>query len=302
MKSRVLCAIGIRCGACGLAGLLSAQTPGSPAFEVASVKPQKLGPGGTFPGPLAMVFQPGGRFIATNETLQGLIAYAYGIPLARASQQISGGPKWINVELFNVEAKAATDWPRVTSGPTPEMFAMIRSLLAERFKLIVHTETKDAPIYSLVVVRRDGRIGSQLRPTPPDCAAWLAARGRPGAPPRPTVSGDRPCGVGRVGRSNIARSGITMSQLADLLSSRVDRVVRDRTGLAGYFDLDLQWTPEQNTAGPPDAPRPALPATVDTAGPSLFTALQEQLGLKLESSKNSVNLLVIDHADKPTED
>src|SRR5438552_3275112 len=205
----VLSAFGIVAVVSVITGVPTAQSPASPAFEVASVKPQKLGPGGTFPGPLAMVFQPGGRFIATNETLQGLIAYAYGIPLARASQQISGGPKWINVELFNVEAKAATDWPRVTSGPTPEMFAMIRSLLAERFKLIVHTETKDAPIYSLVLARRDGRLGLQLRPAPPDCAAWLAARGRPGAPPRPPVSGDRPCGAGRVGRSNIARSGIT---------------------------------------------------------------------------------------------
>ena len=78
--------------------------------------------------------------------------------------------------------------------------------------------------------------------------------------------------------------------------------MRDRTGLAGYFDLDLRWTPERSTAGPFDAPRPTVPAAVDTTGPSLFTALQEQLGLKLESSKDLVDILVIDHAEKPTED
>jgi uncharacterized protein (TIGR03435 family) len=93
-----------------------------------------------------------------------------------------------------------------------------------------------------------------------------------------------------------------MSQLADLVSPRVDRVVRDGTGLAGYFDLDLQWMPEQNTAGSLDASRPAAPAIVDSTGPSLFTALQEQLGLKLESTKELVAVLVIDHAEKPTED
>jgi uncharacterized protein (TIGR03435 family) len=303
LRGCVLCAIGIAAVVSGVGAVPAAQTQARPAFEVASIKPQKLEPGGTFPGPIVIGFRPGGRFLVTNATLQWVIADAYGIPRSRAAQQISGGPKWINSDLFSIEAKAATDWPREwTSGPTPEMFAMVRSLLGDRFKLIVHTETKDTPVYSLVLMRRDGRIGPQLRSTPPDCAAWLAARGRPGAPPRPPVSGDRPCGVGRVGRSIIARSGTTMSQLADLLSSRMDRIVRDRTGLAGHFDLDLQWMPEQNTAESLDPSRPGLPAAVDTSGPSLFTALQEQLGLKMESSKDSVDVLVIDHAEKPTED
>jgi uncharacterized protein (TIGR03435 family) len=82
----------------------------------------------------------------------------------------------------------------------------------------------------------------------------------------------------------------------------VERIVRDRTGLGGYFDLDLRWTPEEQTAAPPDSPRPALPAAVDITGPSLFTALQEQLGLKLESRKESVDVLVIDRAEPPTAD
>jgi uncharacterized protein (TIGR03435 family) len=301
-KRCVLWAVGIAAIVSGTASVPAAQTPASPAFEVASVKPQKLGPGGAFPGPIVIGFGSGGRFIAHNATLLWVIADAYGIPRSRTSQQISGGPRWINADLFNIEAKTATDWLPGSSGPTPEMFAMVRSLLAERFKLAVHTETKDAPIYSLVLTRRDRKLGPQLRPTPPECAAWLAARGRPGAPPRPPVSGDRPCGVGRVARSTIARSGMTMSQLADLLSSRVERVVRDRTGLAGYFDLDLQWTPEQNTAGAVEAPGPSIPVAVDPTGASLFTAIQEQLGLKLESSKGSVDVLVIDHVEKPTED
>jgi uncharacterized protein (TIGR03435 family) len=279
-----------------MADVPAAQTPSSPAFEVASVKPAKQEL--RLQKPMFCTFPARGRFLAFGD-LRWLIACAYAISPARRQQEISGGPEWIGDELFAIEAKsAADDTPALTVSLG---LLMVRALLADRFGLIVHTETKEMPVHSLVLARRDGRLGPQLRPTPPDCAAWLAARGRPGAPPRPPVSGDRPCGVGRVGRSILARSGITLSQLAELLSSRVNRVVRDRTGLAGYFDLDLQWTPEQNTAVPADAPFPAFPA-VDTTGPSLFTALQEQLGLKLESSKAAVDVLVVYHAERPTAD
>jgi len=297
-KRRVLWAFGIGAVLSSISGAMAEQTPASLAFEVASIKPIKC----CEPLPFAMTFQPGGRFRAKAVTLRWLIAYAYGIPIASASHRTSGGPKWIDLDRFDIEAKAETDFPRSPSGPTPEMFSLVRSLLAGRFKLTVHAEKKDAPIYSLVLAKRDGRLGPQIRPTLPDCAAWLAARGGPNAPERPPVSGDRPCGAGRVAQGTIARSGITMSQLADLVSPRVNRVVRDRTGLAGHFDLDLQWTPEQNTARAVEAPGPTVPVAVAPTGASLFTALQEQLGLKLESSKDLVDVLVIDHAEKPSED
>jgi bla regulator protein blaR1 len=297
-KCRVVWALGMAAVVSGTGSAPLPQMPASPAFEVASIKPIKC----CEPLPFAMTFQPGGRFRAKAVTLRWLIAYAYGIPIASASHQTSGGPKWIDADRFDIEAKAETDFPRSPSGPTPEMFSLVRSLLADRFKVIVHTEKKDAPIYALILAKKDRRLGPQIRPTLPDCAAWLAARGRPNAPERPPVSGDRPCGVGRIAQGTIARSGITMSQLADLVSPRVNRVVRDRTGLAGYFDLDLQWTPEQNTARAVEAPGPTVPLAVAPTGASLFTALQEQLGLKLESSKDLVEVLVIDRAEKPTED
>jgi uncharacterized protein (TIGR03435 family) len=278
----------------GFAGVVSAQTSGSPAFDVASIKPNKAA------GSFAMVFQPGGRFIARDVTLRMLVAFAYGIPESVADQRISGGPKWIGDNHFDITAKAETVPQPASTGPRPDMLLMVRALLADRFKLAVHTEKRDARVYALVLARRDGRFGQQLRSTPQDCVAWLTAHGRAGLS-QPALT-DPPCGRKRVDRSTIAGSAMTMPQLADLLSARVERIVRDRTGLGGYFDLDLRWTPEEHTAAAPDSPRPALPAAVDITGPSLFTALQEQLGLKLESRKESVGVLVIDRAEPPTAD
>jgi uncharacterized protein (TIGR03435 family) len=288
-KARLLVAVGTVALVGSVVGALVAQTPASSAFEVASVKP------GKFTGSFYNVFQPGGRFLASC-TLECLIANAYGIPQAVSSQRILGGPKWLNDDWFEIVAKAATDFPR--SAPTPEMFSLVRTLLADRFKLVVHTETREVPAYALVVARQDGKRGPQLRSTPQDCAAWIA-RGRPGAAP-PALT-DPPCSRQRVDRSTIAGSGMTMSQLANLLSPRVDRVVRDRTDLRGYFDLNLQWTPEPSTAGSPDAQRPT-PAAIDPTGVTLVTALQEQLGLKLESIKDPVDVLIIDHVEHPTPD
>jgi uncharacterized protein (TIGR03435 family) len=221
-------------------------------------------------------------------TLQWLIACAYGIPAARAGQEIKGGPKWLDQDLFEISATSPPDHvPRSQS----EGLGMLRTLLADRFKLVVHRETKDVPMWALVVSRRDGRLGPQLHPTADDCAAWIA-RGRRGAPP-PSAT-DLPCGRGMVNAAAIRNSALTMSQFANLLSPRVERPVQDRTGLKGNFYLDLQWRSELGPLGPPEA---ALP---DRLPSSIFTALQEQLGLKLESIRGSVDLLVIDHAEPPT--
>jgi uncharacterized protein (TIGR03435 family) len=254
-----------------------------------------------------LVFQPGGRFVAENVTLQFLIAAAYGDPRPLADFQIVGGPKWINSDRFNVIAKAEGDPPPSPDGPPPIMFAMLRTLLAERFKVRVHDDTREMPIYTLVKARNDGKLGERLTASSTDCAALLRAPG-PDRPAPPVAPTERPkCGL-RVGFGNLSGGGMTATQLAGALSRMpgVNRVVVDRTGLAGAYDVDLQWTPDQlpqRAAGsPPDAPVRVNGVDVDPNGPSIFTALQEQLGLKLDSTRGPVHVIVIDSVDQPTDD
>ncbi|PYR48456.1 MAG: hypothetical protein DMF95_14320 [Acidobacteria bacterium] len=183
---------------------------------------------------------------------------------------------------------------------------MIRALLAERFKLTVHNETRDLPIYALVTARSDGRLGPDLHRSETDCAAQMAAaRGR-GAPAAPPQSGaPMPCGI-RIGMGNIAVGGATLSQVASNLSMFVGRVVQDRTGLTGAFDVNLTWTPDQMPqrapGTPADQPLRVNGVDIDPNGPSIFTAVQEQLGLKLDSQRGPVDILVIDRAEHPVED
>jgi uncharacterized protein (TIGR03435 family) len=281
----------------------SAAQAGRPAFEVASVKPvtnrEVLLQRG-----LACGFTNGG-FIGFGP-LRWLIACAYGIPVARDHQDIVGGPNWLDNDLFDIAANLATDdVPRVGSLNQQQIdeyrrrrLLMLQTLLADRFKLAVHRETKEAPMYALVIARRDGRLGPKLHPTAGDCAAWIAD-GRRGAPPGsrpgpPPAAGDLPCGRQMVNGFAIRGSAMTLARLADMLSPRVERPVQERTGLAGNFDLDLQWRPEPGKEGPLDA---GLSESLPT---SIFTALQEQLGLKLESTKGSADVLVIDHVEQPT--
>jgi uncharacterized protein (TIGR03435 family) len=168
--------------------------------------------------------------------------------------------------------------------------------------LILHREDKEMPIYSLIVARPDGKLGSQLKPSSTDCAAMMAAaRGR-GAPPPPPPGERMPCGM-RMFPGNLSGGSSSMAQLTNVLARFVNRTVVDQTGLTGNYDLDLQWTPDQLPQGRGDLPpgAPALPS-IDPNGPSIFTAVQEQLGLKLESTKGPVSVVVIDRVEHPTED
>ncbi len=179
---------------------------------------------------------------------------------------------------------------------------MMRALLADRFKLAVHTESRELPIYALTLARRDGKTGSQLRPAAVDCVAMFAARGRGGPPPAPPQPGERPpCGM-RLGPGNLSGGGVTMAQLSTTLSQFVQRVVVDRTGLTGNFDIDLTWTPDQLPQGRGEPPPGVQLPPIDPNGPSIFTAVQEQLGLKLDSQRGPVDVLVIDRVEQPTED
>ena len=274
----------------------SQETAASPAqeFEVASVK--RNASGNNF---VQLGGDPGGRFTATNVPLKLLIRQAYQLQ----DSQIVGGPNWINTDRFDIIAKAPGPLVLPAPGGSPGPFQlMMRALLADRFKLAVHTESRELPIYALTLARRDGKTGSQLRPAAVDCVAMFAARGRGGPPPAPPQPGERPpCGM-RLGPGNLSGGGVTMAQLSTTFSQFVQRVVVDRTGLTGNFDIDLTWTPDQLPQGRGEPPPGVQLPPIDPNGPSIFTAVQEQLGLKLDSQRGPVDVLVIDRVEQPTED
>jgi uncharacterized protein (TIGR03435 family) len=289
-------------GGAALAAQAPQPTADPPAFEVASIKPNNSGD-----GRVMMQNQPG-RMTMTNVTLRLLIRQAYQLQ----DFQISGGPGWMASDHFDVIAKIPDGFqpppgpPPPGSGPGP-LQLMIRGLLVERFKLAVHHETKDSPIYALVVARSDGRLGPQLKKSDTDCAAMFAAgrgRGRgPMPPPGPPQPGETiPCGM-RIGPGNLVMGGSPLSQFANSLANFTGRIVLDRSGLAGNYDVSLTWTPDQMAQRPPGAPDPLVNGVaVDPNGPSLFTAVQEQLGLKLDSQRGPVEMLVVDRAEKPVEE
>lgn len=250
-------------------------------FEVASVKPNKTGDPNS-----ALRLQPGGRIVATNVALRLLIRNLYNVQ----ADQIVGAPDWIESERFDIEAKADREYPPQADAPAPELLAMMRNLLADRFQLVVHRESREMPVYALVAARADKTFGPQMRRVDVDCAAEAAramAARRGGAPP-PSAKPDAmpPCGM-RTRPGNVIARGTTLQQLARNLSQFLGRTVVDRTGLDGTFDIDLQWSPEQ---------------TADASGPSIFTAVQEQLGLKLDSQRAPVDVLVVDRVERPAPD
>jgi uncharacterized protein (TIGR03435 family) len=261
---------------------------GEEKFEVASVKANTSGD-----GPTRIALQPGGRITAENMSLRNLVRFAFQVQ----DLQLVGGPDWLEKERFDILAKAEHDIVPSPPGTTGPGQLMLRSLLADRFKLTIHQEKRELSVYALVLARSDGRLGPQLRQSTTDCVAIMAAeRGRG----FPAPARDVQCGM-RVSPGNVLGGGFPLSQLVTTLSQFVRRTVVDRTGLKGDFDIDLKWTPDQMPAGPPPPGAPPLPP-IDPNGPSIFTALQEQLGLKLESSKDAVDVLVIDHIEAPAPD
>lgn len=224
----------------------------------------------------------------TNVPLRLLIRMAYQVQ----DDQIVDAPGWVGVEHFDVVAKAPDDTPVAPPGQPGPLLLMMRTLLADRFKLSVHHETREAPAYALVRARREGALGPAMRSSTTDCAAVAAARARNDSPP---PSSAPLCGIRAAGGRMVA-GGQSLSQMTTVLSQIVRRTVIDRTGLSGAYDFELNWTPE--VAGQPPADSP--PQTADA--PSIFTALQEQLGLKLESIKVPIDVLVIDHVEHPSPD
>jgi uncharacterized protein (TIGR03435 family) len=262
-------------------------TPESgPAFEVASVKPNKSGD-----QRVMIQMAPNGRYTATNVALRMLLRQAFDVQ----EFQIVGGPNWLTTDRFDIVAKP----PDGITGPE-QIRPMIRALLVDRFKLIAHNETREMPIYSLVVARADGKLGSKLSPAKVDCDARFAAARRGGPPPSfPAPGQPIECGF-MMGGTTMNVGGMPMLELARALSPMVGRIVVDKTGLKGRYDFQMTFAPEGRGFGPGTGG--AEPPAVDPNTPSLFTALQEQLGLKLEAERGPVDVVVIERVEPPTED
>jgi uncharacterized protein (TIGR03435 family) len=257
-------------------------------FEVASVKPNKSGD-----QRVMIQMPPNGRYTATNVALRMLLRQAFDVQ----DFQIVGGPNWLATDRFDIVAKP----PDGITGPE-QIRPMMRALLADRFKLVAHNETREMPIFSLVVARPDGKLGPKLSDAKVDCEARFAAARR-GGPPSAFPAPGQPieCGF-MIGPGNMNVGGMPMLELARSLSPMVGRIVIDKTGLKGRYDFQMTYAPEGRGFGPGPGPGGAEPPPVDPNTPSLFTALQEQLGLKLESERGPVDVVVIDRIEQPTED
>ena len=262
------------------------------AFEVASLKRNNSWFNRAF-----QIGGPPGRFTATNVPLRELILFAYKVQ----PFQLEGGPAWVNSDRFDIVAKLSGVPPPPIPGVPGLVQLALQRLLAERFKLALRHQSKELPIFVLTLARSDGRLGPRLQKSKTDCAALDVERARGGArtAPTETATGRPLCGL--LGfQGGLQSGGLPIVYLAANLAPLLQRVVSDRTGLTGNYDFELTWTPEQLPQGRGDAP-PGTPP-IDPNGPSLFTALQEQLGLKLESTKGAVDVLVVDHVEKPTAD
>lgn len=304
----------------------------TPSFEVASVKPaappvSSMGPGGGMRFAIRMGAKGGpgtsdpGQITYSNMSMKSLLVAAYGVKTYQVS-----GPGWMDTERFDIAAK-------VPQGATKDdVKLMLQNLLAERFKLTLHHEKKDLPMYALVVAKN----GPKMKESPPDDPEAKNEN----APPDPAANEAKarqalegavrnlqdgvptkmPPGRGMSmmmmnGRARITNPKQTMAQFAEWLVGQLDRPVVDQTGLTKKYDLSLEYAPESTggrgqmggalamaRAQMPPAEGGAPAADTESQAPTLFAALQEQLGLKLEQKKGPVELLVIDRLEKtPTE-
>ena len=259
--------------------------PATGEFDIVSIKANTSGDGGTF-----VRFLPGGRFVGTNIMGRNLVQLAYQL-----GQLINviGGPKWLDEERYDVEGRASGE-PSVE-----QLQTMILPLLRDRFKLRAHRETRPLPVYALMLVRSDGTPGLRLKPFAGACATARLPSGGPA--PAPDAAGARPCGIRydttATNGMRVTATGATFDQLLRWLPLHVDRIVIDRTGLTGRFDFEFEFMPVRRQPASPDLAAAAPP----DGGTSIFTALQEQVGLRLESQRAPLDVVVIDSVEHPSE-
>jgi uncharacterized protein (TIGR03435 family) len=254
-----------------LAAFLPAQTP--PEFEVASLKPNPSG----LPG-FSIIPLPGGKLNANNISLKRLIAVAYSV----TDFQIFGNVPWLESDRYDMQARAA--------GPAalPQLRLMLRTLLADRFQLKFHKESRELRIYTLTLAKAGAAGGPGLVEIPNgECSSESTSQ--------PALPNGTPCGVVNMGPGRINGQRGRISQLADRLSALLSVTVVDKTGLQGSYNITMTWTPDPETERLLNGDRPP---TSDVPGPSVFAAIQEQLGLKLTAGKGPVDVIMIDSVEK----
>jgi uncharacterized protein (TIGR03435 family) len=252
-----------------------------PAFDVVSIKQNKSGSG------MVRIMTKSDGYSATNVSLKMLLQGAYGI----REDLMSGLPSWTESTRYDIDAKVAGSDVDALKKLSPEQRrSMLKPVLVDRFKLNVHTETKQLPVYELVVVKG----GSKLKEATPGDTYANGIKG---------PDGTAHAGMMRMGRGQLTGQGLPIASLVSMLSQQLQRTVVDKTSLTGKYDFELQWTEESSDPmfkGPDGSPQKTEPAP-DASGPSIFTALQEQLGLKLQSAKGPVETLVVDSVAMPSE-
>lgn len=236
---------------------------------------------------------PGSRLAVTNVTAKTLIAWAYNYQkpgVVLSNEMIIGGPQWINAERFDIDADATEALKKALPSDrwVDEVRLMLQSLLADRFKLKVIHQSKVEPVFALVIAKGGPKL-EVFDASDTDSAPASTQQSASGSPKGPQI-GLEP--------HHLTGTGISVGELATVLSKQPDlqgRQVVDETDLKGKYDFDLQWSPSVASPNGPDAAPPSEPS-----GPSLFTALAEQLGLRLESTKAPVDTIVIEHIEEPT--
>jgi uncharacterized protein (TIGR03435 family) len=251
----------------------------APAFEVASIKRDVSG-------------ERGGMFTCVPNchlermTLRDLVVFAYRVH----DFQVTGGPGWIDSDRYNIDAKGEGP-PSFSQEYVTLQYRRLQTLLRDRFHLTIHRETKELPVYELTVAKGGPKLQT------PNCVQREAGDF--------TIAPGKYCGLmgGAMAAGRLQASSTNMANLANFLSSMLSRTVVDKTGIAGEFDFQLTFTPDTPAVPSPDAagPRPAGGAAAADLGPDIFAAMQEQLGLKLESAKGPVEILVIDSVERPSE-
>jgi len=293
----------------------SAQAPAAPpaaTFEVATVKPSAPGDPSN---PLSMVPiaapQPGGRFRATNVPLKMLIGIAFDFQ--DFNNRVTGGPSALMGTRFDITAIAAGGATLSQKALTP----LLKNLLIERFKLKTHIEPREMQVYDLVMARSDGRLGPDIKPSKSDCSkadelnaarAEALTKGdlsgvmaKPGEVLTCTVS---PNVAGGPANISVHGDGQEIKQLIELLTQLTGRPIRDKTGLTGRYDFDMKLDLQTllTMARGMGMPVPASVNLPQSDGSSLMTALNEQLGLKLDSVRAPMDVLVVDSAEAPAAD
>jgi uncharacterized protein (TIGR03435 family) len=252
--------------------------PTRPHFEVASIKENRSGI-----GPVGITgFYRGNRLTATRMSVADLIALAYKVQFS----QMVGGPEWMVSDRFDIVAKVDAD------APEGSMVPMLQTLLEDRFELRTHREARQIPVFVLTVAKDGPRI-KQVREG--DCEVP-----QPGTPP-PAPVGEKPvaaCGSFYGSGPRVNGRRVSMERIVTLLEGILGRKVLDQTGLTGYFDFNFEWTPDSRQLSAGDA---TPSAAVDSGPPTAVTAIREQLGLTVKSTKAPVEMLLIDHIQKPSE-